>query len=156
MVVSQWSFSCTPGPHSMLVENSWFPLEEQRKMCGALCLRQHETARSYLSDSPTRKSSTHSTIITRNRSYVNHRLRPKFFILSSFCKTFACTTLNGVRGNGRDQFSLKERPSVIEELLKKTLNGVWGKIATKFCPRLHGWQFCRATKFTYHQKFKYF
>ena len=76
-------------------------------MCGALCLRQHETARSYLSDSPTRKSSTHSTIITRNRSYVNHRLRPKFFILSSFCKTFAYTTLNGVRGNGRDQFSLE-------------------------------------------------
>ena len=135
MVVSQWSFSCTPGPHSMLVENSWFPLEEQRKMCGALCLRQ-QTARSYLSDSPTRKSSTHSTIITRNRSYVNHRLRSKIVILSLFCKTFACTTLNGVRGNGRDQFSLTERPSVIEELLKKTLNGVWGKIATKFCPRL--------------------
>ena len=135
MVVSQWSFSCTPGPHSMLVENSWFPLEEQRKMCGALCLRQ-QTARSYLSDSPTRKSSTHSTIITRNRSYVNHRLRPKIFILSSFCNTFAYTTLNGVRGNGRDQFSLTERPSVIEELLKKTLNWVRGKIATKFCPRL--------------------
>ena len=101
-------------------------------MCGALCLRQHETARSYLSDSPTRKSSTHSTIITRNRSYVNHRLRPKIFILSSFCNTFAYTTVNGVRGNGRDQFSLTERPSVIEELLKKTLNGVWGKILNNY------------------------
>ena len=104
-------------------------------MCGALCLRQ-QTARSYLSDSPTRKSSTHSTIITRNRSYVNHRLRQELFILSSFCKTFAYTTLNGVRGNGRDQFSLKERPSVIEELLQKTLNGVRGKLAIKFWPRL--------------------
>ena len=136
MVVSQWSFSCTPGPHSMLVENSWFPLEEQRKMCGALCLRQHETARSYLSDSPTRKSSTHSTIITRNRSYVNHRLRPKIFILSSFCKTFAYTTLNGVRGNGRDRFSLMERPYFFEEILKKILNGVRGKIAKNICPQV--------------------
>ena len=134
MVVPCWSLLCNPGPHSMLVENRSFSLREQRTLCGALNLRQHEIASSYTCDWPTHKCSTHPTIITQKRPYVNNRLRPKFVLFPSFLTTFAHTTLNGVRGNGRDRFSTSVRPSSIWKMFAKTLNGIRGKIAKKHWP----------------------
>ena len=119
MVVPRWSLLCTPGPHSMLVENRSFSLREQRTLCGALNLRQHEIASSYTCDWPTRKCSTHPTIITLKRPYVSNRLRPTFVLFPSFLTTFAHTTLSWVRGNGRDRFSLIERPSFLKKYLRK-------------------------------------
>ena len=115
-ILLMWScladlFCAPPGPHSMLVENRSFFLKEQRTLCGALNLRQHEIASSYTCDWPTRKCSTHPIIMTIKRPYFNNRLRPKFVLFRSFLTTFAHTTLSWVRGNGRDRFSLMERPS---------------------------------------------
>ena len=121
MVVPRWSLLCTPGPHSMLVENRSFSLREQRTLCGALNLRQHEIASSYTCDWPTRKCSTHPIIITIKRPYFNNRLRPKFVLFPLFRTTFAHTTLSWVRGNGRDRLF----PDGTAIFLKKYLRKHW-------------------------------
>ena len=127
--VPRISFLPTPGPHTMLPDNSSFSLEKHRKLCLALNLRHDQFASSYTCDWPTRKCSTHSTIVQKNRPYVKNRLRPKlvlFFIIVGY----SCSN-NIERGPGEwpRSISLKERPYFFEERLTKTLNGFWGKIA---------------------------
>ena len=68
MVVHNWSVLCTRGPHSMLLENSSCSSEKQRTLGDALS--RHEIAFSCTYEWPTRKCSTHPTIITTKRPYV--------------------------------------------------------------------------------------